>query len=206
MKKIDSIIFILISVVIIYIGYTYNENRKKKETYKIALVKDLEQAYKRIKVEELDRTIKMNKNIQNYFDIARQESNLKKSFYNDVKDYIITEKHHNINLDLETLDDINWKAAQQSGVLVQFNKAELVLLNKVYNINEILRITKESVKNLTLESFPSSTKGEINTISYKYLVILLKLEATLYHLENAIKNTLEKLDPDNKLLKKLNSK
>lgn len=123
-----------------------------------------------------------------------------------LKHFLISEKNSNINLNLETLEDSNWKAAQQSGVLLQFSKKELVVLNKAYSLNEVLKKAKEEVKKLTLESFPSSTKDEIHTISYKYSIVLLKLEAALYDLENAIKNAIEALDSDNKLIKELNIK
>ncbi len=205
MKKLRSITFVLISTIIIYIGHTYYKNHKEKETYKTAFVKDLEQAYRRISLEELDRAKKMRKNIQQYFDTVRQETNEKKNSYENARNFIVAERHHNINLDLETLDDTNWKVAQQSGVLSIFDKNQLVVLNKVYSKNNKLRNAKKTVKELTLEPFPFSTKLEMNTISNKYLTVLLKLETSLYDLENATRNAIKELDSDNKFIRELNS-
>jgi len=204
MKKSVGIVSLIMSIVIFYMGYSYYNNDRKKESYKKVLIKDLEQAYRRISLEELEKAKRMNKNIQNYFDTIKQDLRISKKL--EIKYLLIKEKNINSNLDLETLEDSNWKAAQQSGVLNHFNKDELVVLNKVYSLNETLRVVKEAVNNLTLESFSSSTKDEISTISYKYLVVLLKLEAALYNLENATKNAIVALDPDNKLIKELNLK
>jgi len=59
MKKITSILIGLLILGFAYIGYDYYKNRQLKETYKTALVTDLEQAYRRIFLQELDSTKKM---------------------------------------------------------------------------------------------------------------------------------------------------
>ena len=200
MKKITSILVGLVIIGFAYVGYNYYKNRQLKETYKTALVKDLEQAYRRISLQELDSTKKMNKNIQHYFEMVLQEYGQKKHSYKDAEHFLIYQRNLNIYLDLETLDDINWKAAQQSGILSKFSKEELTLLNKVYRINDNLKVTKEAVKKIFLEPFAFSTKDGINSISTKYVSQLLKLETRLYDLENATKNALKELNPTNKPL------
>ena len=200
MKKITSILIGLLILGFAYIGYDYYRNRQLKETYKTALVTDLEQAYRRISLQELDSTKKMNKNIQHYFEMVHQEYGQQKHSYKDAADFLIYQRNLNIYLDLETLDDTNWKAAQQSSILSKFSKDELALLNKVYNINDNLKVTKETLKKMILEPFPFETKDEINGISTKYASALLKIETILYDLQEATKNTLKELDPSNKLL------
>lgn len=208
-KKSQITLSVLTIMVICYISFQYYNNYKKKESYRDSIASELKTGLWFIEEVHSDNITTTQKEIDKLFNsFLDKNTNLNTEL---IRDLVIDINHKFIGIQLASqyLEDINWKSAEQSGILSQFSIYTLKNLNSAYNKRKELIALEKKLQKMGFEH-PFFYKNEISQgqlyqIKSEYNMLFVKYKSVVASTSFAYHNALKQLKPEHKYLKRSDS-
>lgn len=205
---------ILTLTIICYISFQYYTNYKKKENYKRLLVIELQGGLKFTEGILHNKIDFVKKEVDSTFSpYLERGTNLNETELLSLRQKVISPfTSMLIFLPSKHLKNSRWNSIKQSGILSQFSMYELNELNLAYNRREELIEEEKQIQkfNRILPSFSAILSEEIGEpelerIHSKFRLMLSKYLSKAYRVSDTYYNAIQILEPENKLLKQLDS-